>query len=93
MYRLDELDNGLKIVTEPMAHMESVAIGMWICAGGRYQNKVNSGISHVLEHLHLVEGADVERVGVERGVEEGLRLGLAADLHVEHAEADGYSDA
>ena len=43
---------------------------------------------HVLEHLHHVVGADVERVGVEGGVEEVAGLGLAADLHVEHAQAD-----
>ncbi|MFH0763797.1 MAG: pitrilysin family protein [Candidatus Omnitrophota bacterium] len=51
MYKRDELDNGLKIVTEPMAHMESVAIGIWIRAGGRYETRSNNGISHMLEHL------------------------------------------
>ena len=43
---------------------------------------------HVLEHLHHVVGADVERVGGEGGVEEVAGLGLAADLHVEHPQAD-----
>ena len=43
---------------------------------------------HVPEHLHHVVGADVERVGGEGGVEEAPGLGLAADLHVEHAQAD-----
>ncbi len=51
MYKIDSLVNGLKIVTEPMVHMESVAIGIWIRAGGRYENPGTSGISHVLEHL------------------------------------------
>lgn len=31
--------------------MESVSIGVWIRAGGRYENEKNSGISHLLEHL------------------------------------------
>lgn len=51
MHKIDTLDNGLKIVTEPMPHMESVAIGAWIRSGGRYETKKNSGISHMLEHL------------------------------------------
>ncbi len=51
MYKIDSLANGLKIVSEPMNHMESVAIGIWIRAGGRYESPKNSGISHILEHL------------------------------------------
>jgi len=51
MYKLDVLENGLKVVTEPMSGMESASIGIWIRAGGRYENKSNSGISHILEHL------------------------------------------
>ncbi|MDP3804846.1 MAG: pitrilysin family protein [Candidatus Omnitrophota bacterium] len=51
MHKVDQIDNGLKIVTERMSHMESVAIGIWIRAGGRYENESNSGISHMLEHL------------------------------------------
>jgi len=51
MYRIDSLKNGLEISSDPMDSMESVAIGVWIRAGGRYENKKNSGISHLLEHL------------------------------------------
>ena len=51
MYKVNSLANGLRIVTEPMPHMESIAIGFWIRAGGRYESPENSGISHILEHL------------------------------------------
>ena len=51
MYRIDSLKNGLRISSDPMEHMESVAIGVWIRAGGRYENTKNGGISHLLEHL------------------------------------------
>lgn len=51
MHKTDTLENGLRVVAESMAHMESVAIGVWIRAGGRYENPGNSGISHFLEHL------------------------------------------
>ena len=35
----------------PMPKMQSVALGIWIKAGGRYESKGNKGISHFLEHL------------------------------------------
>jgi len=57
MYKTDVLSNGLKVVTEKMGHMESVAIGIWLRAGGRYENFANSGISHLLEHL-LFKGTE-----------------------------------
>ena len=51
--------------------------------------RVDAGIrSQVPEHLDHVVGAHVERIGGERRVEEALGLGLAPDLHVEHAQAD-----
>jgi predicted Zn-dependent peptidase len=34
-----------------MPYMESVALGIWIGTGGRYENKINAGISHYLEHM------------------------------------------
>jgi len=51
MHKVDVLKNGLKVVTNQMGHMESVSIGIWIRAGGRYEDKKNNGISHLLEHL------------------------------------------
>ncbi len=40
------------------------------------------------ENPHHVFGAHVERVGIEGGLEQASGLGLAADLHVEHAQAE-----
>ncbi len=57
MHKAVVLDNGLKVAAHPMKHMESVAIGVWIRAGGRYENKTNNGISHLLEHL-LFKGTE-----------------------------------
>lgn len=34
-----------------MPHMESVALGLWISAGGRYETEDKIGISHFIEHL------------------------------------------
>lgn len=51
MYKKTKLDNGLKIVTCSMPDMSSVAIGIWINVGGRYENAQNKGVAHYLEHL------------------------------------------
>jgi len=51
MYKKKILNNGLKIVTHQMPKRESVALGIWIKVGGRYENSQNKGISHYLEHL------------------------------------------
>jgi len=51
MYEMESLGNGLGIASDVMDHMESVSIGVWIRAGGRYENPKNSGISHLLEHM------------------------------------------
>jgi len=51
MHKQDILKNGLRIAIQPMSHMESVALGVWLRAGGRYEDTANNGISHLLEHL------------------------------------------
>lgn len=51
MYGKERLDNGLRIVTYSMPARESIALGIWIKAGGRYESFSNKGISHFLEHL------------------------------------------
>jgi len=51
MYHKTVLPNGLKAMIVDMPYMESVALGVWIGAGGRYENRQNIGMSHYLEHM------------------------------------------
>jgi predicted Zn-dependent peptidase len=51
MYKKVRLDNGLRIISHRMPDMQSVALGIWIKAGGRYESEKFKGISHFLEHL------------------------------------------
>ncbi|MDD2703601.1 MAG: pitrilysin family protein [Candidatus Omnitrophica bacterium] len=51
MYHQTKSKNGLNIVTRRMPDRKSVAMGIWIKTGGRYESPANSGISHFLEHL------------------------------------------
>lgn len=50
-YNLTTLENGLRVLTVPMANRESAAVAIWVKAGGRYEPKKISGISHFLEHM------------------------------------------
>ncbi|WLD95201.1 pitrilysin family protein [Alkalihalobacillus sp. AL-G] len=43
--------NGVRIVTENIPTVRSVAIGIWIGTGSRFEDKNNNGISHFLEHM------------------------------------------
>ena len=45
------LPNGLRVATAEMPGMESVAVGLWVGIGGRYEAKRISGVSHFIEHL------------------------------------------
>lgn len=45
------LPNGLTILTEEMAHIRSVCIGIWIKTGSRHETGEGNGISHFLEHM------------------------------------------
>ena len=49
--KTDTLSNGIRIATKNMPHMHSVAMGVWIATGGRYETRGNTGISHFIEHL------------------------------------------
>ncbi|MFH0826460.1 MAG: pitrilysin family protein [Candidatus Omnitrophota bacterium] len=51
MYKKTLLHNGLRVVSHRMPAMQSVALGIWIKVGGRYESGRNKGISHFLEHL------------------------------------------
>src|SRR3954466_11760863 len=45
------LPNGLRIVTDTMTSVETVAMGVWVSAGTRHETAEINGISHLLEHM------------------------------------------
>jgi len=50
-YKKQELESGLKVVSCRMPSRQSLALGIWLKIGGRYESAFNKGISHFLEHL------------------------------------------
>ncbi len=51
------LENGIRVVTVPMPHVQSVAAGVLVGVGGRHESATQAGISHFIEHL-LFKGTD-----------------------------------
>jgi predicted Zn-dependent peptidase len=45
------LPNGLVVITEPMAHVHSVSVGIWLRSGSRREPAELNGISHFIEHM------------------------------------------
>ncbi|MFA6809166.1 MAG: insulinase family protein, partial [Eubacteriales bacterium] len=45
------LPNGLRIVTEEIDYVRSVAVGLWIGTGSRNETEGYEGISHFIEHM------------------------------------------
>jgi predicted Zn-dependent peptidase len=50
-YRKDVLPSGLRIVTEAIPHVRSVAVGIWVETGSRVEPPGRGGVSHLIEHL------------------------------------------
>ncbi len=51
MYQMTTLKNGLRVATEFLPGVESIAVTVTCGVGARYENEKDNGISHLLEHM------------------------------------------
>jgi predicted Zn-dependent peptidase len=51
VYERQTLSNGLRVLTAPLDHAQSVACYVMLAAGSRYENEANRGIAHFAEHM------------------------------------------
>jgi predicted Zn-dependent peptidase len=49
--QITELDSGIRVVTEAVPSVRSVALGLWVRTGSRDETPAQAGVSHFLEHL------------------------------------------
>ena len=49
--QVTELDSGIRVVTEAVPSVRSVALGLWVRTGSRDEEPAQAGVSHFLEHL------------------------------------------
>jgi len=54
---LDTTAGGLRVVSEPLGGVRSIALGLWIGVGSRFERPSEGGISHFIEHL-LFKGTE-----------------------------------
>jgi predicted Zn-dependent peptidase len=71
------LDNGLRVVTDPMPNVETASVGAWIDVGTRHEKSSVNGISHFLEHMAF----------------KGTKRRSAYDIAVEIEAVGGYLNA
>ena len=57
MIETTRLQNGIRVLTEHMPSVRSVAIGVWVNAGSVFETDAESGISHFIEHM-LFKGTE-----------------------------------
>jgi predicted Zn-dependent peptidase len=51
MFTKTVLPNGLRVITQPMTGVKSVAVMVMLAAGSRYETKQTNGIAHFAEHM------------------------------------------
>jgi predicted Zn-dependent peptidase len=55
--KVTTLDSGVRVVTESMDSVRSVALGFWIGTGSSGEGEPEAGLSHLIEHM-LFRGTD-----------------------------------
>ncbi len=49
--QLTTLNNGLRIITDHVPSMHSVALGIWSGVGARHETRAHNGAAHMVEHM------------------------------------------
>lgn len=62
--RLSETPAGIRVVTETVPDMRSVALGFWVRTGSRDESESEAGVSHFLEHLLFKGTPDLSAVEI-----------------------------
>ena len=62
--RLSETPAGIRVVTETVPGMRSVALGFWVRTGSRDEEAAEAGVSHFLEHLLFKGTPDLSTVEI-----------------------------
>lgn len=48
---ITKLDSGLRIITDRVPEMETVAVGVWADVGTRHEKLEHNGVAHMVEHM------------------------------------------
>lgn len=70
MIRKTTLENGLRVVSDTINHVETVALGMWLNVGTRHEKKSENGISHMLEHMAFKGTTTRSSLDISKSIED-----------------------
>jgi predicted Zn-dependent peptidase len=81
-HRCTTLDSGLRVITERVPAVRSVALGFWIVGGSALETDAQAGISHLLEHMLFRGSARYSSVAIDQIFDE-MGSGLNAETDKE----------
>ncbi|MDP1732341.1 MAG: pitrilysin family protein [Devosia sp.] len=81
--RSTTLPNGMTVLTDDMAHLESASLGIWVKSGSRSETNAEHGISHMLEHMAFKGTATRNSLEIAETIE-NVGGDLNAATSVEH---------
>ncbi|RPI15694.1 MAG: insulinase family protein, partial [Acidobacteriales bacterium] len=61
--------NGIRLITETIPHVRSVAVGVWMGTGSRQESPEENGISHFIEHMVFKGTASRSAEDIARSVD------------------------
>jgi predicted Zn-dependent peptidase len=71
MYEERTLSNGVRIIVERLPFVRSVAMGIWVGTGSRYERACESGASHFIEHM-LFKGTETRSAAALANLMDGV---------------------
>ncbi|MCO5315551.1 MAG: insulinase family protein [Solirubrobacterales bacterium] len=61
---VSEATSGVRVITEAVPSVRSVALGLWVRTGSRDETPAQAGVSHFLEHLLFKGTADLTAIEI-----------------------------
>ncbi|MGH6969141.1 MAG: M16 family metallopeptidase, partial [Stellaceae bacterium] len=77
--RVSRLANGMRVVTDTMASVETVSLGVWVDVGTRHEPKAINGVAHLLEHMAF------------KGTTQRSALDIAAEIEAVGGHLNAYT--
>jgi predicted Zn-dependent peptidase len=69
MYKRTALSNQLRVISNELKDRESVAIGIWVGVGGRFEDDPLKGAAHFLEHILFRGSLKYSNVEIKGSIE------------------------
>ncbi len=64
------LPNGLRVASDHIDHVETVALGVWLNIGTRHELKEENGIAHMLEHMAFKGTTNRTALDISKAIED-----------------------